>query len=295
MQSSHLVHFALPGFEALLPRHGSGEVGEVAVDRFANGELRVTVGTKVAGRRCLLIGSTAPPDEQLLVLTLTADALKRRGAARAIALLPYLGYARQDKPRPGGEPAIPWVGALLRASGVDELIAIDVHSDRAAELLAMPVASLSPAELFAAEIGRLGLERPTLVAPDRGAIARSLAVAKAMGGGAPVAHLRKERTAAGVVHHGVVGEVGRSAVVIDDILDTGGTLVSCCHLLRRAGVEEIRVMVTHGLFSGETWHELLALVDGIWVTDTIPALAAAPPPGVRVLSVRPLIEQALGA
>lgn len=289
-----MVCFALPGFETLLPAE-PGELGRLVVERFANRELSLGIEAEVSGKPCVLLGSVAPPDEQMLALALAADTLKRQGAARVIALLPYLAYARQDKEEPGKGLGIAWTGEILRASGVDELITIDIHSRRAAKLLELPVTSLSPAELFAAQLKRSGLLDATIVAPDEGAIERSHAVAEAAGVAKPIVYLRKERTATGVVHRELVGEVGRRAVVIDDILDTGGTLVSCCQELGRRGAEETVVMVTHGLFTGERWRALLSLVAGLHVTDSVPSLAVRPPEGVRVLSVRPLIEQALAA
>jgi len=293
MNRPHLARFALPGFEALLPPAAGRESGRVTVARFANRELTVSVDGEVADACCLVLGSIAPPDEQMLALAMTADALKRQGAERVVALLPYLAYARQDKEEPGKSLGTAWVGEILRASGVDELVTIDIHSQRAAELLAMPVTSMSPAELFAAEIQRAGLLDATIVAPDEGAMDRSRAVAKAAGIDGPVACLRKERTATGVTHRELAEEVGRRAVVVDDILDTGGTLVSCCRELARHGVAEVTVMVTHGLFTGEGWKELPPLVDRLYVTDSVPALAARPPDGVQVISIGPLLERAL--
>jgi ribose-phosphate pyrophosphokinase len=270
-----------------------GEPGRLAVQRFANRELSLAVETEVGGRRCVVLGSIAPPDEQMLALAMAADTLKRQGAARVIALLPYMAYARQDRAEPGKGLGIAWAGEVLRASGVDELVTIDIHSRRAAELLQMPVTSLSPAELFAAEMERLDLLDATIVAPDEGAIGRSRAVAEAAGIDRPIVHLRKERTAAGVVHRELLGEVGRRAVVVDDILDTGATLVSCCEELARRGTEETVAMITHGLFTGDRWKELLSQGADLCVTDSVPSVADHPPEGVRVLSVRPLIEQAL--
>ena len=289
-----MVRFALPGFEPLLPK-GPGELGRLEVDRFANGELSLGIETDVGGKPCVLLGSVAPPDEHMLCLALAADTLKRLGAARVIVLLPYLAYARQDKEEPGKALGIAWVGEILRASGVDELITIDIHSRRAAELLEMPVTSLSPAELFAAQLERSGLLDATIVAPDEGAIERTRAVAEAAGVPKPIVYLRKERTATGVVHRELVGEVGPRAVVVDDILDTGGTLISCCRELRRKGVKETTTMVTHGLFTAERWRELLPLVVELYVTDSVPSLAERAPEGVGVLSTRPLIEKALAA
>jgi len=287
-----MVLLALPGFETLLPAK-PGELGRLMVERFANRELSLGVEAEVSGEPCVLLGSIAPPDEQMLSFALAADTLKRQGAARVIAMLPYLAYARQDKEEPGKGLGIAWAGKILRASGVDELVTVDIHSRRAAELLQMPVTSLSPAGLFAAELERAGLLDATIVAPDEGAMERSGAVAEAAGIAGSLVYMKKERTATGVVHRELVGEVGRRAVVVDDILDTGGTLVSCCRELAERGVEETRAMVTHGLFTGEQWKQLLPLVAGLYVTDSIPSVPNRPRDGVKVLSVRPLIGRAL--
>jgi ribose-phosphate pyrophosphokinase len=274
---------------------GRAETAGLSVDRFANGELSVQVEGEVAGRPCLLLGAVAPPDEQLLALALAADTLRMEGATRVTALLPYLAYARQDKQEPGRGLGIAWVGRVLRACGVDEVTVIDIHSRQAAKLLGLPVTSLSPAGVFAAQLKREGLLDATVVAPDEGAVERARAVANAAEIPGPITHLRKQRTPAGVTHRELVGGLGRRAVVIDDILDTGETLSSCCHELHRKGVEEVTVMVTHGLFTGGRWRELMPLVDRLYVTDSIPPRAGRSPEGAAVLSVRPLIEQALAS
>ena len=288
-----VIAFALPGFEPLLPER-SGAAGRLVVERFPNQELSLGVETPVEGQSCLLVGSAAPPDEQLLSLLLAADTLNRQGASRISALLPYLAYARQDKPEPGRGLGIAWLGRLLSACAVEELITIDVHSPGVAGLLKVPLLSVSPAGLFAAEIERAGLLDAVVVAPDEGAVERCRAFAEAAGIAKPVAYLRKERTPLGVVHGELVGQLGRQAVVVvDDILDTGGTLLSCCRELQRRGVEQTTVIVTHGLFTGEAWRELPSLtVERIYVTDSVPSAVRRRREGVRLISVRPLIEEA---
>jgi ribose-phosphate pyrophosphokinase len=166
-------------------------------------------------------------------------------------MFPYLAYARHDKDKPGESLGAAWVGAIAQASGIDEVIAVDVHSDRARDLFPIPVISLSPAEIFAKALRRFSLTDATIVAPDEGAIARCEAVKKALGmTGGEIPYFAKHRTATGITHVGRISDVGRRVVIIDDILDTGGTLVSACERLREVGVEEIYVMVTHGLFTG---------------------------------------------
>ena len=291
-----MIAFALPQSSYLLPRDGEVpgiRAGHARIDRFANSELYVDLETDVAGSACAVIGALAPPDSQMLAYLLLGDTLKRHGAARVTAVLPYLGYARQDRPSARRSLAAAWTGALVSASGFDAAVTVDVHSELAAGLFPVPVTSLSPARLFA---GQLGKRSPglTLVAPDEGAIARCRVVGEAAEIEAPVAYLKKRRTPEGVVHGDLVGEVGRTAVVVDDILDTGGTLVSCCRELRARGVRDVTILVTHGLFTGSGWEELWSLgVTRILCTDSVPEVAASPPAGVTVLSIRPLVMEAL--
>jgi len=287
-----VIAFALPGFESLLPP-GGDVASPLALARLPNGELTLRLETDVEGEPCLLTGSLAPPDEQLLGLLLAADTLARHGASSITALLPYLGYARQDRPEAGRGLGLAWVGRLLSACGVGQIVTIDVHSPQAAELLELPLKSLSPAPLFASALERERLLDAVIVAPDEGALERCRSVAEAAGIEAPVAYVRKQRTAAGVVHGEVIGSLRARTVVVDDILDTGRTLVSCCRELQGRGVEEITVMVTHGLFTGEGWRTLRSLgVSRIYATDTVPSATQLASEGVELLSVRPVLERA---
>jgi ribose-phosphate pyrophosphokinase len=288
-----MIAFALPGFESLLAER-AGAVGRLVVERFANRELALGLETAVEGKSCALVGSVAPPDEQLLELLLAADTLRRHGAARIAAILPYLGYARQDAPEPRRGLGIAWIGGLLGACGIDRAATIDVHSADATERLGLPLTSLSPAELFASHLTGSALLDAVVVAPDEGAIARCRALAEAAGVERPIAYMRKERTPTGVAHREFVGEVGRRALVVDDILDTGATLVSCCRELQRIGVEETTVVVTHGLFTGEAWKALPLLgVRSVYVSDSLPGVAARAPDGAHLVHVHSLIEAAI--
>jgi ribose-phosphate pyrophosphokinase len=287
------IAFALPGFESLLAER-AGAVGRLVVERFANRELALGLETAVEGESCALVGSVAPPDEQLLGLLLAADTLRRHGAARIAAILPYLGYARQDAPEPRRGLGIAWIGGLLGACGIDRVATIDVHSAAATERLGLPLTSLSPAELFASQLTGSALLDAVVVAPDEGAIARCRALAEAAGVERPIAYMRKERTPTGVAHREFVGEVGRRALVVDDILDTGATLVSCCRELQRIGVEQTTVVVTHGLFTGEAWKALPSLgVRSVYVSDSLPGVAARAPDGAHLVNVHSLIEAAI--
>jgi hypothetical protein len=144
-------------------------LGQFSIDRFPNQEVHAVIQTDVVNEECIILGTIAPPDEQLLSTLLLSHTLKKEGARNIIALLPYLAYARDDKQKKGQSIATAWVGALLQASGVDEVITVDVHSPTAQRLLPMPVVSLSPEDLFAQAMKRLSLLNETIVAPDEGA------------------------------------------------------------------------------------------------------------------------------
>ena len=264
----------------------------VAVERFANGELQVEVPEWVEGRRCVLVGSISPPAGNLERVTLVAHALRRAGAGSVAALLPYLAYARQDRPQPAASLGLEWAGQLLGASGVEEVVCVDVHSLHAGEVMGLRLESLSPAGLLAGALPDAWRSGVTFVAPDEGAVERCRAVACAAGVVAPVVWARKRRTGAGVEHLGLVGLPASRVIVVDDILDTGATLVSCCRALRDAGVRQIGVVATHGLFTGEHWRALFFEgVQDIWITDTV--LSRNRPRRAHVVSVAPLLAAVL--
>ena len=282
----------LAGHERFVSGTARDAVTRLAVGRFANGELHVRPPDAIAGRWCVLVGSISPPAGNVERFTLAAHALRRAGARRLTALLPYLAYARQDRASPGESLGLAWVGELLRAGGIAEVVCVDVHSAAAADRLSLPLTSLSPAELLADALPAPWREGVTFVAPDEGAVERCAALARAAGVDRPVVWARKRRTPSGIEHLGLVGSPGARAVVVDDILDTGATLISCCSALRAAGARELGVVATHGLFTGRRWRELYACgVRQLWITDTV--LSRRRPPEAHVVPVAPLLAPAL--
>lgn len=293
--------FTFPGFRRLageLAADASAvELGECCVERHANGELWIELQGAVEGVDCAALGTLRPPDRHLAEFLLLCDTLRRGGARSVLAILPYFAYARQDRQEPRRSLAAAWVGALLAASGVTQVLTLDVHSPHVAPLLPIPLRAQVSAALFARALaGRL--VGATLVAPDEGAIERCAQLRQATGLELPMAHFHKVRSKAGVCAH-LVGAVSERAVVFDDILDTGGTLVACAAELHAAGVRQISVGVTHGLFTGTAWQRLWSLgVDKLVCTDSVgtgPAadarvevIACAPAllPGLRALGER---------
>jgi ribose-phosphate pyrophosphokinase len=271
---------------------GGGRFRRASVRRFPNGELHAEVPEHLQGRRCIIVGSISPPPGNLERLTLVAHALRRAGAEPVTALLPYLAYARQDRAARTESLGLAWAGELLHASGVERVVCVDVHSEQAAEVLGLRLESLSPAVPLAEALPERWRDAVTFVAPDEGALGRCSAVARAAGVDQPLVWARKRRTSSGVEHVGLVGSPGRRAVVVDDILDTGDTLVSCCRQLRDAGAKHIGVIATHGLFTGDRWRALFSEgVQEIWITDTV--LSRRRPPQTHVVSIAPLLAAAL--
>lgn len=271
--------------------------GRFSLMRHPNHELRAEIHSPVSGEHCFILGSIAPPDTQLLALLLLAHTLRKEGADRVTALLPYLAYAREDKIKPGQSVATAWVGALLKASALDEVWAVDVHSAHDQELFPLPLKSLSPAALFGEFLRKWGLTAASFVAPDEGAVARCQAVrSAATESSGEIVYFRKERTANGIVHHELVGRVQPRAILVDDILDTGATLVSAGERLVSAGAEELYICVSHGLFTGERWRDLWALpLKHIFCTDSVAACAGIADPRITTLPVGPLLRAQLAA
>ncbi|OGL66601.1 hypothetical protein A2856_02885 [Candidatus Uhrbacteria bacterium RIFCSPHIGHO2_01_FULL_63_20] len=265
----------------------------LAFRRYENGELSVS-GCPALSGTAALFGSFSPPDENLFKTLLAAHTLKKEGAGRVVAVVPFLAYMRQDKAKPGLSLTTAWLGELIRASGIGRIVTVDLHSRRDQDLVPVPIVSVSPASVFAKEIRARGWEDATLVAPDNGAVARCEAVARALTDARPVTRFEKARTARGVRVGAPVGAVGNRCVLVDDQLDTGSTLVAACERLRRAGAKELLICVTHGLFAGEAWKRLRGLgVREIVVTDTV---ATRPPAAwISQISVAPLIEKAIAS
>lgn len=285
--------FAGPEFAALAGEL-AGEQGAFALARHANGEMHVTLGSRVDGVDCVALGTVQPPERNLAEFLLLCDTLRRCGARSVHAVLPYLAYARQDRFEAQCSLAAAWVGQLLAASGVTRVTALDVHSPRVGPLFAVPLVSLGSEGLFARALADRLAPGVTLVAPDEGAIERCRRLRQASGRELPVTHFKKVRSADGVRSR-LVGAVTEQAVVVDDILDTGGTLVACAEGLRAAGVRRIAVAVTHGLFTGAAWRRLWDLgVDAIVCTDSVGARAVADP-RVTVVSCAPALRAALRA
>ncbi|MBI2592384.1 ribose-phosphate pyrophosphokinase [Candidatus Saccharibacteria bacterium] len=268
--------------------------GDFTIERYPNQELRAQLKTPARNKDCAIVGTIAPPDHNLVEFTLLTHTLKQAGASSVVAVLPYLAYARQDKAQAGEGLGMAWAGQLLAASGIDQIISVDIHSQADAELLPIPLKSLNPAKLLAQSVKELHAPDIVIVAPDRGALERVSQTASAAGV-KRVAHLEKVRSK-GVTHLKLVGEAKEKAVIVDDILDTGETLISAAKQLQKAGVKEITVAVSHALFTGQDWQKLWRWgVKRIYCLDTIPAVTAMRSFRIKVIACGPLLARSLRA
>ncbi len=290
-----MIIFSLPDYKYLeksLLKERKWKRGQFNIERYANQELLVEIKTKVKGEACVVLGGTAPPDSEILKLTLLAHTLKINGAKKIIALIPYLGYARQAKKEDGKSLAVSWQGELLKSSGISKVITIDAHSVNDSKLFPIPIISLTSSKLFSEALKKYPLKNMTLVAPDHGAIQKAMAIKKTLKIKGGIAFFDKKRTEKGIQMSGIKGKIKNRAIVVDDMLDTGGTLVACIEKLHERGVKEIIVVFTHGLFTGSKWKKLWYLgVKKIYCLDSVPYARDLASSKITVLPSAKIISQ----
>lgn len=267
------------------------------LDRFPDGELHVEIRESVRGQRVYLMQPTCPPVEaHLFELLLLGDACRRAGATRLTAVIPYFGYARQDRRAVGRDPiAARVVANVMAAGGIDGVVVVDLHSRGTEGLFAMPTEHLSATSLLADAMRPAIPGEAVLVAPDLGAVKLADRYARMLG--LPVATIHKSRVSGRDVKvHQLVGDVrGRAPLIVDDLLSTGGTVAAAVRAVLAAGATpDITVVVTHGLFAQPAEEVLRALpIARILTTDSIPPRADMGLP-VQVVALAPLLAEVIG-
>ena len=248
------------------------ELNKSSMVEFSDGEFEPSFDETVRGADVFLIQSTTPPSDNLMELLLMIDAAKRASAANIIAVMPYFGYSRQDKK---GKPRVP-IGAklvsnLLTAAGVDRIMTIDLHADQIQGFFEVPVDHLYASELFIKDIKSLNLNNLVIASPDMGGSKRANAYAKILKSGVVICY--KERKEANVIGDmKVLGDVeGKDVVIIDDMVDTAGTLTKAADLMLKNGATSVRAYCTHGILSGTAYERLDASsISELVITNTIP-------------------------
>jgi ribose-phosphate pyrophosphokinase len=271
--------------------------GSVSVKTFSDGEIHLPVQENVRGADCFVVQPTCTPvDHNLMELLLMMDALKRASAARITAVLPYYGYARQDrKDRPRMPISARLVANLIQTSGADRVLALDLHAAQIQGFFDVPVDHLFAAPVMIEYFDAIGRRDLTVVSPDAGGVERARAFAKRLN--APLAIIDKRRTdvnEAEVMH--IIGDVeGRHCLIVDDLIDTAGTLVKAAEALLRQGAASVTACATHAVLSGDAVERIEASkILEVVVTNSIPlSEAAGRCSRIKTLSVAPLLARAI--
>ncbi|MBN2378758.1 ribose-phosphate pyrophosphokinase [candidate division WOR-3 bacterium] len=271
-------------------------LGKATVDRFSDGEIRVKIEENIRGADVFIIQSTQSPAENLMELFLMLDAAKRASAARITAVIPYYGYARQDKK---DEPRVPitakLVADLLTQAGASRVLTLDLHAEQIQGFFDIPVDHLYATPLFAKFFGRRNLSAYIVVAPDAGSAKRSRGYAKRMGD-LPMAIVDKRREMKDRPEAlNLVGDVdGKVCLLLDDLISTGTTLIEAAGLLLKNGAKEVRVVATHGVFAADAVKKLAASpIQELVITDSLPVKDGLPAGKFHVLSIAELLSEAI--
>lgn len=288
---------AHPELATAISRYLGQPLTECEVGRFPDSETKVRILEDVRGKDCFVIQPTCPPvNENVMELLFIIDALRRASAERINAVIPYFGYARQDRKHEGRVPiSAKLVANMLVTAGADRVLALDLHATQIQGFFDIPLDHLFAAPVMIDYIRSLGLSDLVMMAPDAGGIKMVNAFAKRLG--ADMALVDKRRVGDSEVEKGyVIGEVkGKHAFIIDDMITTAGTVSQAARVCREAGVKSLRVLATHGLFSGPAAERLAAeSIDEVVVTDSIPLnKGGLKGVNVRVLSVADLLGEAI--
>jgi ribose-phosphate pyrophosphokinase len=272
----------------------NAELGACSVTRFPDGETSIRLLQPVRDRDVCLIQSTAPPvNDHLVELLAFTDACRRAGAGRITAVVPYFGYSRSDRDHGHREPiTASMVATLLESVGVARVVTVDLHTPQIAGFFRMPVEALSALPVLCEVIAPRLPPDAAVVAPDAGRVPLATLYAARLQRPLVVLHKRRESGTLTRVTH-VVGEVeGRTCLLVDDIISTGGTLVESVAALSAAGATGFLAVATHGLLLGDAVDRMRrAGIGEVVITDTV--AHPAPPPGVRVASVAALLADAV--
>ena len=267
------------------------------LQRFPDGELHVELQQSVRGQDVYLIQPTSlPVDEHLFELLLMADACRRAGAARLTAVIPYFGYARQDRRAHGREPvSARLVADLIQASGIQRIVTVDLHSRAVEGAFAVPLEHLSAVSLLAQAVRPAVAPNTVVVAPDLGAAKMAELYGELLD--LPVAIIHKTRISGDQVKaRRIIGDVrGKELLLVDDMISTGVTIEKAIQLLMEAGCSStgIKVLASHGLFVGTAAERIGALgIQKLYVSDSVPAPAQLPTP-LQVVSLAPLLAEAI--
>jgi len=269
-------------------------LGDAHVGRFKDGEIRVSIHDNVRGVDAFIVQPTAPPADNLLELLIMIDAMKRASARRITAVIPYFGYARQDrKDRPRVAITAKLVANLLTVAGADRVLTMDLHAPQIQGFFDIPLDHIYAAPVFLQYFDRHGGKDLVVMAPDIGSIKMARAFAKRLGAGLGFVDKRRPKPDSAEVMN-VVGEVeGKHVIMVDDIISTGTSLIEAATAMKKMGATRVTAGATHPVFAGDARTSLQASpIEEIVITNTLPSDDSMPPK-IRVLSVAELLGEAI--
>jgi ribose-phosphate pyrophosphokinase len=272
-------------------------LGRAHLSRFSDGEIWFQIQDNVRGADVFVVQPSGPPvNENLMELLVMLDAFKRSSASRITAVIPYYGYARQDrKDKPRVPITAKLVADLLTAAGTDRVLTMDLHASQIQGFFDCPVDHLFAAPVIIDYVAKLKLPKLTIVSPDAGGVERARAYAKRLEANLAIVDKRRDQPNVAEIHH-VIGDVeGRTALIVDDIVDTGGTLAQVAHAIKNAGAREVLASSSHAVLSGKAVERIEASpLSRLIVTDSM----ALPEekrrwPKLVVLSIAELLSKAI--
>ncbi len=271
-------------------------LGDALVSRFSEGEVRLKINDNVRGKDVFIIQPTCPPpNENMMELLIMVDAIRRASAKRITAVLPYFGYARQDRK---DQPRVPitakLVANLIATAGADRVLTMDLHAGQIQGFFDIPVDHLLAVNVIVEYVEKLKLKDLVVVSPDVGGIKMARAYAKRLSAGLAIVDKRRLSPEKAEVMN-ILGEVrGKDALIVDDLIATGGSLVEAAEAINKAGAKKIYAAVTHPVLSGDAVDKIKdSSLEEFLVTDTIPLSDDKKHSKIVVLSVAPLLAEAI--
>jgi len=271
-------------------------LGDALVSTFSEGEIRVKINENVRGKDVFVVQSTCPPtNNNLMELLILIDALKRASARRITAVIPYYGYARQDRK---DQPRVPitakLVANLLTTAGANRILTVDLHAGQIQGFFDIPLDHLYAVNIFVTHIKAMKIKDPVVVSPDVGGIKMARAYAKRFGAQLAIVDKRRVSSEETEVMN-ILGEVkGKNVIIVDDLIATGSSIVEAADALKKAGAKDIYAAVTHPVLSGNAIKNIdKSEIKKIFVTNTIPVEGKKRHKKIEVLSIAPLLAEAI--
>ncbi|AII14261.1 ribose-phosphate diphosphokinase [Campylobacter iguaniorum] len=281
-------------FSKMVAKYLGIPLSEASIKRFSDGEISVQIGESVRGKDVFIIQPTcAPANINLMELLILTDALKRSSASSITAVIPYFGYARQDRK---AAPRVPitakLVANMMQTAGIDRVVTMDLHAGQIQGFFDIPVDNLYGTMVFTDYVKSKNLPNPIVASPDVGGVARARALAKTMNLDMVIVDKRREKANESEVMN-VIGDVnGKDVILIDDMIDTAGTIVKAAEVFKKKGATSVMAFCTHPVLSGPAYERLSkGMLDELVVTDTIPLKEQNE--HIKVISVAPLFGEVI--